>query len=152
LVYRSSGPIEEAGITPTATRWFRDTGEFWGVATSFFSEHGGSYTLATGYAVERWADWLERTVNLSASLGGAGPFHIELGLDGIQGTLWPRRGFGRDTEVEALEDSVRHDALLIDTSQAAISALVEATFGKVTLAYGMRAPSNEEFQTLLRGR
>ena len=152
VVYRTSARIEEEGVTPTATRWFRDNGEFWGVASSFFGEHDGGRYLATGYAVERWIDWLARSADLCARLGGGAPFHVELGLDGLEGAMWPERGWGPDLRTRAIEDGMHHAALLADASEGAVVALVRDAFDQVTAAFGLPPFGDEAFDALRRGR
>ncbi len=53
IAFRSSGSVRENGISPTATRWFKENGELWGVATSFFNDGPNETVLATQYAIER---------------------------------------------------------------------------------------------------
>lgn len=152
LAYRSSERIEEAGLTPTATRWFQRTGELWGVAASFFTEHEGSYVFAPGYAAAQWSTWMEHALRICPVLGGAGPFNLEIGLDGLAGTVWPDQQWGRRAEIEALEDRVQHEFVLSGNGKDEIAEAISVAFVKVTGAYGLSPMSPERFAELLGHR
>ncbi|MBK6718935.1 hypothetical protein [Novosphingobium sp.] len=145
IAFRSSETVREQGVTPTATRWFRETGELWGIATSYFAGGNDAMVLATKYAIERWVAWIEGNVRVATMLGGKGPWHVKLGLEGLAGTAWPNRfGRGEGTTV-ALEDRVEWGFVLDEVTTATVTDAVRDTFNKVLEAYGLDPMDANEF-------
>jgi hypothetical protein len=137
IAFRSSDTVREQGVTPTATRWFRETGEMWGIAASYFSSGSDTLVLSTKYSIERWTTWIEGNVRVATMLGGKGPWHFKLGLEGLAGTAWPDR-FGRaESKTIALEDRVECGFLLDNVTKATVTVAVHDVFNKVLEAYGL---------------
>lgn len=149
LIFRSSEMVRQSGVTPTATRWFRQTGELWGIAASFFNESSDHAIFATQYAIERWTSWIAGNIRVATTLGGTGPWHLRLGLEGLDGTRWPSR-YGRGGDAIALEARVEYALTLADVSDASISDAVRLVFNAVLEAYGLSAMDEGEFAHFAR--
>lgn len=145
VVFRSGDKVRQEGVTRTATRWFKETGELWGIATSFFND-GEPPVLATQYAIERWIAWIEGNIRVATVLGGKGPWHLKLGLEGLSGTAWPNR-FGRmEGTAKALESRVEFEAELAESSQDAVHDAVRRAFNMVLECYGFEPMDPSEFR------
>ena len=151
LAYRSNSAIEEKGVTPTATRWFRSNGELWGVAACFFSEPETGRIFANHYAAAQWLSWLKHNLGVCAVLGGSGPYHLKMGLDGVLGTSWPRSAYSRSHCIEAVESAVEYETIIFkaDDDEELVAA-VKGVFDQAMLAYGIDPSSSAEFQAILR--
>jgi len=149
LAYRASDAIEQRNSTPTSTRWFRQTGELWGVASSFFSESDDKRFLSTTYAVERWIAWLTHNVKVCRAVGGEGPFFVRLGLDGMDGSRWPTQRFLHHAELEALESNIEHIGVLRSGDDNEIRQLVSEVFAITLSAYGLPALPEGEFDRMV---
>jgi hypothetical protein len=150
LAYRASKAIEESGVTPTATRWFRETGEFWGVASDFFDQDDDELVLSTGYAVRRWMSWFTHSLRIAKLMGAGAPFSCELGLEGLDGATWPAVAGAFYRPIEAVEDAVRHDFVLEDADDA-LTGELQAAFVKVSHAFGLTPFSREQFDKFAQG-
>ena len=144
LIFRSSDAVRDRGVTPTATRWFKDTGELWGIASSFFSDGNGKSVFATQYAIERWTTWIKGNARVAASLGAKGSWHLRLGLEGLANTNWPNR-IGHGGDAIALESRVERTFTLADDDDHTIAEAVRATFNSALEAYGMPPMTETQF-------
>lgn len=145
LIFRSSDTVRESGVTPTATRWFRDTGELWGVASSFFSRGGDSQVFATQYAIQHWSAWITGNARVAAALGAKGPWRLRLGAEGLSETSWPNR-FGHGGDNPALETRVEREITLDEINDDTVSAAVRAVFNCMAEAYGLPPLSEAQFK------
>jgi hypothetical protein len=106
--------------------------------------------FSTKYAIERWSAWIEGNVRVATMLGGKGPWHFKLGLEGLAGTAWPNRfGRGESTTV-ALEDRIEWSFVLDDVTTATVTNAVRDTFNKVLEAYGLNPMDANEFDHFSR--
>lgn len=139
LVSRWSEQIEQKQVSSTATRWFRDTGEFWGIDGRFVGSNSEEAIFATDYAVERWAAWMTHHYRLCRALGGAGPIYVKLGLVGLEDSRWPRGVGGIRRGPGALENAANHEFVLgePDAAEAQIEAGVNAMMRNAATAYGL---------------
>jgi hypothetical protein len=143
VIYRSSKDIQSTGVTPTATRFFKETGELWGIASSFFNDDSGTSIFATVYAIRQWASWIKGNVHVATALGGKGPWRLRLGVEGLQNSRWPNRsGHGGS---RALEDRVECEISLANVTDETVEDAVRMVFNSVLEAYGMSPFSAEEF-------
>lgn len=129
---------------------FRETGEIWGVSSSFFSEHDEEVFFSYGYAAERWKDWLAHSIRVSEALGGAGPFEIKLGLDGTEGVDWPRRSGHFDPKTQAIENGFELGSQIISQNNIEITEIVRAALSEAAGIFGLPPFSVEEFIQALR--
>jgi hypothetical protein len=144
LVFRSSEAVRERGVTPTATRWFKDTGEFWGVASSFFSPAAEKTVFATQYAIQRWMSWIDGNVRVAQVLGGNGPWHLRLGAEGLAETCWPNR-LANDGDAIALEGRVEKEIIIEECNEGTITETVREIFNVMAEAYGSSPMTKEQF-------
>lgn len=148
LVYRHSTAVEESGFSTTATRWFRQTGEFWGVDSQFCREDGDHRFYSELYAAERWHTWLKQTSSLLQILGGKHPFNVILGIEGMRATRWARGNYGGSTP-QALEDRARYEFRLGASDE--IREHVLSALNKVRDAFGIALLTEAGFEELARG-
>jgi hypothetical protein len=140
LATRWSDRIQQDGMTPTATRWFRDTGEIWGIDSSFFGESNGETVFASVYAGQRWVSWLNWHYDVCRLLGGTGPIHARIGVSGLNDTRWPRGPLGAGRGPRALEPEAAIEFILDgapDVVAGQVSAEVEKMINAVAAAYGV---------------
>lgn len=139
LVTRWNEKIEQEQVSSTATRWFRDTGEFWGIDGRFVGSSSEGSIFATEYAAERWAAWVAHHYRLCRALGGAGPIYVKLGLVGLKDSRWPRGVGGIRRGPAALEDAANHEFVLAepDAAESQIEAGINAMMRNAATAYGL---------------
>lgn len=139
LVTRWSEKIEADQVSSTGTRWFRDTGEFWGVDGRMAGSDVAEPIFPTEYAEERWTAWLEHHYRLCRTLGVNGAIHVKLGLVGLEGSRWPRGVGGTKRGPGALEDAAQYDFVLGEPDDAAdqIKAGVNGMMRTAAIAYGL---------------
>lgn len=140
IATRWSDAIAQDGMTPTATRWFRDTGEIWGFASSFFGTSGGETVFASQYAAEHWVAWLNRHYEVCRVLGGSGPIYVRMGVSGLLDTRWPRGSFGGERGPRALEVDASIELILDGTPDMVagqVNAGVDEMINAVAAAYGV---------------
>lgn len=141
-------------VTESATRWFNETGEFWGVASSFFFKPQDlAVQLAERFVLRRWKAFLEHHTKLLRTLGGSGPIHLKLGLTGLDGVQWPHDRFhSAGDEVEAVESVVEYAAVLEDIAPELIAGHVHAAGDAVRGAFGYAPYSEAEFREAVSHR
>lgn len=140
LATRWNERFEQLGVTTTATRWFRDTGEIWGVDTSFFGDSNDHTVFALNYACERWVKWLNYHYQVCRLLGGTGPIHGQIGVSGLADTHWPRGPLGRGRGPRALDSTVSMELTLDGEPEAIagqVSDVVDKMMNAVATAYGV---------------
>lgn len=140
LCTRWSDKIDADGVTPTATRWFRDTGEIWGVDSSFFGGSDGETLFALPYAGERWTSWLNWHSEVCRLLGGGGPIHVRIGVAGLNDTRWPRGPLGQGRGPRALEPAVMLEFTIEgapDVVASNVADQVDKMINAVAAAYGV---------------
>lgn len=128
LVFGSDASLKR-DHAPTATCWFWETGELWGVASNFFLDLHPLYYSPTS-ALRCWSGWLRHSLRICQATGGWGPFHVILGLDNILDTYKSGGGVSR-----ALESEVVHSFTLSDASPAQISKHISKLAEKIEWAY-----------------
>ncbi len=140
LTTRWSEHVRQEGVTSTATRWFGDTGEIWGVASNLFSETNGGTVFALASAGERWTTWLNWHFQVCRLLGGSGRIHARIGIWGLEDTRWPRGELGSGQGARALEAAASAD-LVLDGEPDAVAEQVADGVDKMInaagAAYGM---------------
>ena len=80
-----------AGVAPeldAASIWFRNTGEIWGFQTRVDGEYRGRRVFFGDYVPEQWAEILASGLNMLVDVGAQGPFHVRLGVTGLEGLYW----------------------------------------------------------------
>lgn len=76
-------------IVTSATQWFQQNGELWGVNTSCFAEHAGERPFAYRLPFGPLNSFLRRGVATIKTMGGSGPIGVKLGAGDLMGTVWP---------------------------------------------------------------
>ncbi len=145
IAYRASESIYERGSTPTATRWFQDSGELWGVASSFFSEHENLMFYSEAYAVLQWISWLRRSILVCRSLGGAGRIHCKLGVFGIEGTRWPKNAWITGPPNVAVEDLIESKFIFSSSDNDEIIPAVRAMNNSIRDSFGLDSLDADDF-------
>lgn len=133
VVFRTSPSIRVAGMTPSATRWFRESGEFWGVDSSAFTPVGDRLFFSCGYAAECLMSWLKHNSALVRQLGGSGALQVRMGLDGITDTCW---GGVSGKGSPAVEEAVRYEFVL-PSEDKEIELEVQRFINLTREAYGL---------------
>ena len=140
LATRWSDRIAQDGVTPTATRWFRDTGEIWGIDSSFFGDSDDQTIFASVYAGQRWVSWLNWHYDVCRLLGGVGPICARIGVVGLIDTRWPRGPLGSGRGPRALEPAASIELILDgppDVVAEQVSVGMEKMIDAVAAAYGV---------------
>ena len=149
LIFRSSETVRNSGVTPTATRWFKETGELWGVASSFFNAGSSNSVFATNYAIQRWTGWITENVRVAMALGGTGPWRLRLGAEGLSDTTWPNR-FGHDGDAFALESRVEREITLSEINDDTVATAVREVFNAMAESYGFPPMTETQFESFTR--
>ncbi|MGB7410902.1 MAG: hypothetical protein WA910_07150 [Sphingopyxis granuli] len=114
------------------------------LASSFFSGDKGKFVFATQYAIQRWTTWIEGNARVAEALGGKGPWHLRLGVEGLVDTSWPNR-FGHGGDVIALEERVECELTLSEISDNNVTEAVRTVFNTMLEAYGMTPMTEAQF-------
>ncbi|MES2904795.1 MAG: hypothetical protein V4696_11470 [Pseudomonadota bacterium] len=147
LVYRHNDSVSSSGVTTTATRWFRETGELWGVDSQFCRESGDHFMYSELYAAERWLAWLKQNVSLCTILGGSPPFHVVLGIEGLRGVRWARDSYSGSVP-QALEENMNYKFELASDDESLIRQHLLRALNRVRDAFGLTHISVADLQTL----
>lgn len=149
LVFRQSPTTLENGLTSTATRWYRDTGEFWGVDGNFVRDHDDEVLYAEPYSIGQWTQWIRRAVDSCRIVGGSGIMNVMLGIDNLAGAKWARNHhFG--TAPRALEESIEHrfDIGANDITENIYSNVMQVA-NLVRSAFGIQQMSESDFAHII---
>ncbi|MFY0577572.1 SIR2 family NAD-dependent protein deacylase [Cystobacter fuscus] len=139
------GP-DEIWRIETATQWFEDNGEIWGVDGRVLVDDEGEMLLAYIYLVRRWRVFLENSLSTLKYLGARGPLLVEAGVAGLKGVRWAGR-FNFE-KVSALKDIATVEEQLWDWSEAEQLRFVTKAFNEVRRAFGIQKLSESELQQL----
>lgn len=147
LAWRVDKDSGRTGCQTSATRWFRDTGEFWGIANEcFYFPSEGERRVAVSYLLKRWRSFIEYHAQLAERLGGAGPYHIILGLTGLDGSFWPPKNPPYQGEVfEAVESEVEYRGALGEPTPAALRVQLKAAGDCLRRAFGFSPYGDDQF-------
>ena len=124
-------------VTPTATRFFSQNGELWGVANSFFTETKYGICYSDHCAVVHWLSWLRRSVAVSQGMGGKAPFHIKLGVASIKNTIWPKSSWSGGGPNVAVEDALELTFQIYSADNEEVVPIVRQINNSVRDAYGL---------------
>lgn len=106
MTYSGSVRANVAPELDAASIWFRKTGEIWGFQTRIGGEYRGRQVFYGDYIPEQWADFLASGLNMLINSGARGPFHVRLGVTGLDGLHWDvGQTFGGEPPI-ALEPSL----------------------------------------------
>lgn len=149
LVFRHSPETQESGLTLTATRWYRDSGELWGVDGSFLRDHDEYVFYSESYAVARWTHWIQRAIECCRIVGGSGAMNVALGIDNLTDAKWAR-SYLIESAPRALEEDVKHCFQLgFDDPADSIYENVMCTANLVRSAFGLQQMSKSDFLQVL---
>lgn len=149
LVYRTNNSTQQAGVTTTATRWFRETGELWGIDADFLASDDELLYYSEPYAAERWFAWLKQSAMVCRITGGKFPVRARLGIDGLRGARWARTSLHFNVP-QALEDNVSYEFGLPAEDDALIWKELYHALNKVRDAFGLVSLSETAFETLAK--
>lgn len=152
IAYRASDPIYERGSTPTATRWFQESGEIWGIASSFFTSHDDYIFFSESYAVYQWLSWLRHSIKICKAIGGSGQIFCRLGVSGIDGTRWPKNGWVTGAPNVAVENDLEFSTQFSSSSNEQIVPAVRSITNLIRDCYGLDGYDDEEFEQEFRNR
>jgi hypothetical protein len=89
-----------------ATMWFRNTGEVWATHTGISGDYQGRPCFYGDYVPEKWANIIWYGLNSLAKNGGMGPYHVRLGVTGLEGLHWSSDNMYGGEPPKALEPSM----------------------------------------------
>jgi hypothetical protein len=147
LVYRDNNTVQESGVTATATRWFRATGELWGIDASFIREENGDPTYSELYAAERWMTWLKQCAMVCRVTGGDFPFRVRLGIEQLMDVRWARANYDFSVP-HALEESATYEFELVEDEDQLIRQHVRHALNRVREVFGLALLSEADFEAL----
>jgi len=147
LAYRCNDSVEETGVTKTATRWYRSTGEMWGIDASFIRDEAEYPTYSEVYAAERWLAWLNHSLVLCRATGGDFPVSVRLGIEHLDGAHWAKSYHGFSTP-QALEQNVAYEFELATAEDRIIREHVRTALNRVRDAFGLAHISQADFASL----
>lgn len=133
----------------SATQWFQDTGEVWGVWPDALILHNDRLTFTpddAGAALERF---LENHFATFERLSARKPWRVEVGAHGLTGTFLPgnyRGGF------RGLADQVVHRQDRVRGTAGEIREIAYAFSAKIYDAYGAPNLGREAYETMIQGR
>ncbi|WP_454597686.1 hypothetical protein [Qipengyuania sp. SM2507] len=109
LTYTGSVRADVGPELDAATMWFRGTGELWMMQTRISADYRWRPCFYGDYIPENWADLLASGLARLGANGGASPYHVRLGVTGLEGLYWPDvQTFGGEPPV-ALEPRMEHE-------------------------------------------
>jgi hypothetical protein len=89
-----------------ATMWFRKTGEVWVTHNGISFVYKDRPCFCKDGVPELWANFLWHGLKSLAQNGGTGPFHIRLGVTGLEGLHWNNEGMFSEVPPMTLEPSM----------------------------------------------
>lgn len=150
IALRSSDTILSQSCTPTATRWFQENGELWGIASTFFTKRDQGYFYFEYDAIDRWLSWLRRSILICKSTGGQSPFFCKLGVSGMKGALWPKSDWVHGNPNVCVEDHIELDFVLGGSDNDAIVPAVRQMNNEIRESFGLDPLDTEEFEEKFR--
>jgi hypothetical protein len=148
LVYGANNSTQQSGATTTATRWFRETGELWGIDANFLASDDELLYYSEPYAAERWFAWLEQSAMVCRITGGKFPVRARLGIDGLRDARWARTSIHFNVP-QALEDTVSYEFDLAVENDALLGKELHHALNKVREAFGLVSLSETDFEALM---
>lgn len=118
MTYSGSVRADVPPELDAASIWFRKTGEIWGFQTRVGGEYRGRRVFYGDHIPEQWAELLASGLNMLVSSGARGPYHVRLGVTGLDGLHWDvGQTFGGEPPV-ALESSLETEFVAADKDAA----------------------------------
>jgi hypothetical protein len=143
MTYAGSVRADIPPILDAASIWFRNTGEIWSFQTRIGGEYRGrQYFLGDGVP-ERWADVLASSLNMLVNSGAKGPYHVRLGVTGIDGFHWEvGQTFGGEPPI-ALEPSLEAEFIVNGESSLDWREGLVAAWSNLRRVFALGAPKEE---------
>jgi hypothetical protein len=117
----------------TASQWFQQSGELWTFDGGIAGFEPEPAALATHLLIRQWGVSLQRHLKFFALVGAKGPFRVEAGVTGLEGTTWP--GSLKSERVAAVDPKAIQVATARNWDTEQIAAFVTQAFNKVCDAY-----------------
>jgi hypothetical protein len=140
-----SGSVR-AGVPPeldAASMWFRKTGEIWAMQTRVGGEHRGRQVFYGDRIPEQWAKILATGLAKLEDNSGRAPFHVRLGVTGLDGLHWlDVQTFGGEPPV-ALEPDIEVEFTVSGKDQAAWREGFVSAWTALRRIFAMPAPNDE---------
>ena len=150
VIFYRVGEREENAVTSlTATQWFKETGELWGIDSKvIFEDERKRNILATHYVVECWSRFLRKASKFYSHYEVDGPFQIQSGITGLEGSIWPP-GVWQDI-LHALEEDISLSEQVADLGDETIRSILGKLHEEMRNAFGIEA-SPAELEEILKG-
>lgn len=109
LTYSGSVRADVPPDLDAGSMWFDDTGEIWMFQSSVAAEYRGIQQFFGDHIAHKWLEFTGRGLAKLRDHGGMSPFHVRVGVTGLEGTHWPSANpiFGEPPV--ALEDQLEYE-------------------------------------------
>lgn len=140
MTYSGSVRADVPADLDAASMWFRQTGEVWAMQAGVGGEYRGQQVFYGDHIPEKWAEILATGLETLERNGARGPFHVRLGVTGLDGLHWPGvETFGGEPPV-ALEPAIEVEFTV--TGKADWREGFVAAWTKLRRAFSMGKPDN----------
>jgi len=144
LTYSGSIRGDVAPELDAATMWFRGTGELWMFQTRISADYRGRSCFYGDHIPEKWADLLASGLARLQTNGGAAPYHVRLGVTGLEGLYWPDvQTFGGEPPV-ALEPAMEFGFTAAGIEESEWRESLVAAWTSLRRIFGMPPPKDAQ--------
>lgn len=150
LTYSGSVGADVGQELDAATMWFRETGELWIMQTGISADYRGRSCFYGDHVPEKWADLLASGLAHLKANGGAAPYHVRLGVTGLDGLYWSDvQTFGGEPPV-ALEPAMEHEFTAAGTEEADWREGFVSAWIVLRRVFGMPAPKDALLEEMVQ--
>ncbi len=126
------------------------TGEIWAFQTRVSGEYRGRQFFHGDHIPEQWAELLAAGLNKLVESGAQGPYHVRLGVTGLEGLHWDvDRVFGGEPPI-ALEPSMEFEFAAASNHPSEWRQGFAAAWVALRRVFGMPSPGEEKVESAVQ--
>ena len=148
-----SGSVRADGAEkqlPGATMWFRRTGEVWATHTGISGDYNGRSCFYGDYVAEKWATTLWYGLHSLLKNGGKGPFHVRLGVTGLEGLQWENGNIFGGEPPMALEPAMEVEFTIAGSDHDDWKSHTVEGWTALRRVFSLQPPNDAQVQDILR--
>lgn len=146
------GSVRSAGAQKElsgATMWFRKTGEIWFTHGGISTEYNGLPCFFGDYVPEKWASNLWYGLNFLYKNGGKGPYHIRLGVTGLDGLYWDTGNRLGGTPPKALLSHIEYEFITTSPDHDSWIKQFANCWAELRQAFSLSPPNENEIRAVI---
>lgn len=146
MTYSGSVRSNVSPDIPGATMWFRDTGEIWATETGISADWKGRKTFHGDHIPEQWASLMASSIGHLERAGAKGPFHVKVGVTGLDGLYWPLDNWLGGQPPQALEPETEKSFTVASSNPADWKDDFVAAWAGLRRVFAMPPPDEDLVQ------